>query len=251
MGKKGGSKHLKRLAAPRVWSIKRKGIKFAVKPMPGPHPKDFCIPLQMVLIDYLKVAENRREAKRILAERKVKVDGRVRTELKYPVGLMDVIELIPTEEYYRVLPSKKGVLILQGIGKEEANIKLCLIKDKVTNKGGHVQLNLHDGRNVLIKVKDPRNPVEDIYKTQDVLQISLPEQEVLSHIKLETGVIVLIVRGKNIGYVGKLKEIIRFMGPYENVARVELEDGTVLETALKYIFPIGYEKPVISLPEVQ
>jgi len=251
MGKKGGSKHLKRLAAPRVWPIKRKGIKFAIKPMPGPHPKDFCIPLQMVLIDYLKVAENRREAKRILVERKVKVDGRVRTELKYPVGLMDVIELVPTEEYYRVLPSKKGILILHEIPKEEAKFKLCLIKNKVTNKGGHIQLNLHDGRNILVRVNNPRKPAEDVYKTQDVLQISLPEQEILSHIKLDTGVTVLIFRGKNIGYVGKLKDIIRFMGPYENVAKVELEDGTVLETALRYIFPIGYERPMISLPEVQ
>ena len=52
-----------------------------------------------------------------------------------------------SDQYYRVLPSHKG-LFLSPISKDEISYKLVRIDDKAT-VGGGVQLNLHDGSNIL------------------------------------------------------------------------------------------------------
>ncbi|MGC9345552.1 MAG: 30S ribosomal protein S4e, partial [Candidatus Bathyarchaeales archaeon] len=184
MGKKGGSTGLKRKPAPRFWPIHRKEFVWVVKPSPGPHSLESCLPLAIVLRDILRFAKTRKEAKTIVSQGKVYVDGKVRREDDFPVGLMDVISIPEIDKCFRILPSSKG-LILHPIDKEEANFKLCRIENKTLVKNGHLQLILHDGSNIPVKVADPKNLQEDVYKTLDTLQISLPERQILQHIKLK------------------------------------------------------------------
>ena len=153
MGKKGGKRHLKRKPAPKIWPIPRKKFVWAVRPTPGPHPMSRCLPLALILRDILGYAKTRVEAKKIIAQGKVIVDGKVRKEELYPAGLMEVVEIPEVEKIFRILPSKKG-LILHPIPKDEATFKLCRIENKTTVDGGHIQLNLHDGSNILVKVAD-------------------------------------------------------------------------------------------------
>ncbi|MDK2383271.1 MAG: 30S ribosomal protein S4e, partial [Candidatus Korarchaeota archaeon] len=49
MGKMGGSRHLKRLAAPGYWPIAKREKVWVVKPRPGPHPMDQGFPLLVVV----------------------------------------------------------------------------------------------------------------------------------------------------------------------------------------------------------
>ena len=65
MSNMGGTRHLKRLAAASCLKIKRKEFKWIVKPSPGPHPKNLCIPLAVLIRDYLGFARNMREVKYI------------------------------------------------------------------------------------------------------------------------------------------------------------------------------------------
>jgi len=249
VGRKGPKRHLKSFPAPAFWPVPRKVYKFAVKPSPGPHPLDRCIPLLVIVRDILGYAETAKEAKRILHEGHIKVDGIIRRDHKYPVGLMDVIEITKTKEYYRVLPHPSKGLILHPITEEEASFKLCRIEDKTTVKGGHVQLNLHDGRNHLIRVADPRKPVEDVYKTMDVLKIAIPNQEILDHIKFGEGVFAIVIGGKNVGLVGKVVKIERGFGKHRSVVTLESPKKDLFKTSLIYTFAIGLEEPIISLPE--
>lgn len=251
MGKKGGSKHLKRLPAPDFWPIHRKEYKWVVKPRPGPHPIDRCLPLQLILRDILFFAKTGKEVKTILSEGQVKVDGKVRMDEKFPVGLMDVIEIKPLKKFYRLLPAPRKTLTLHEIGEEEKGFKLCKVRGKFTVKGGNIQLNLHDGRNILIPVKDPAQAAEVVYKTSDVLKISIPNSEILDHIKFEEGVSALVTGGKNLGRYGKIVEIQRKKGPYPTVIVIENGNGVQFRTILNYVFAIGKEKPWISLPEVE
>jgi small subunit ribosomal protein S4e len=161
---------------------------------------------------------------------------------------MDVLEIESIEKSYRLLPIPLHGLILNEISEEEKNFKLCRIENKTILKEGNIQLNLHDGRNLVITVKDPQNPEEDVYKTQDVLKISLPDQEILEHLKFEKDVLVLIVAGKNLGYVGKVLEIDRREGPYQNIIKIQSEEEE-LQTALDYAFMIGKDKSIINLPK--
>ncbi|MEM3973016.1 MAG: S4 domain-containing protein, partial [Ignisphaera sp.] len=104
MARMGGSKHLKRLAAPWFWPILRKEYKWVVKPSPGPHPIDRSLPLLVVIRDVLGLAETAREAKRIIFDGKVYIDGVVRKDYKFPVGVMDTISIPDIDFYARFVP---------------------------------------------------------------------------------------------------------------------------------------------------
>ncbi len=249
MARMGGKKHLKALVAPRFWPILRKEYKWAVKPSPGPHPAMFSFPLLIIVRDILKYAKTAREARKLISEGHFKIDGRIRKNYKYPVGLMDVIEIVDTGEKYRVIPVPVKVLGLIKIDDEEAKYKLCRIENKTTVKGGHVQLNLHDGRNVLIRVSDPKNPVEDVYKTLGTLKLAIPEQQILDYIPLEQGTLVIISGGRNVGRVGKVVSIHKGIRRHRSIVTLEDKNGNKFQTSLTYVFPIGKEEPLIKLPE--
>ena len=112
-------KHLKRLPAPRSWTIPRKTDFWVVKPSPGPHPIDTSVPLGLILRDMLKVCANAREARHILNGRGVLVDGRAVTDPKFPVGLMDVLTFAATKAHYRMLVNTRGKMALVPIDEYE------------------------------------------------------------------------------------------------------------------------------------
>jgi small subunit ribosomal protein S4e len=250
VGKKGGRRHLKRKPAPEFWPIHRKEAVWTVKPNAGPHPISRCIPLTLVLRDVLGVAKTRSEVKTIIHEEKIMVDGKVQREELFPTGLMDVVSIQDVEKWYRVLPAENG-LFLHLISKDEAIFKLCRIENKTVLTGGNVQLNLHDGRNVLVEVKDPKKPEEDVFHNLDTLKISLPNQEILGHMKLAEGAPALIVGGKNAGKHGKIVAIEQRPRQKRKSSLVTVEDksGNRFQTTVDYVFVIGDKQPLISLPE--
>jgi len=249
MGKKGGSKHLKRMPAPTVWPIPRKGFKWVVRPSPGPHPIEQSLPLLLIIRDILGLAKTRKESQLILMEGNIKVDGKIRREDDYPVGLMDVIEVSGINKAYRLLSTPKKGLTLHTIDGGEKEFKLCKIVNKTTVKGGHLQLNLHDGRNILIKIADPNHPEEDVYATSDLLKIKIPDSEILEHLRFEEGVLTLVTGGKNIGHLGRVVKIGREKVSFSPTITLEDSEENRFETIANYVFPIGKGEPWISLPE--
>jgi small subunit ribosomal protein S4e len=248
MGKKGGLRHLKRFQSPPFWPIHIKEKKWVTKPSPGPHPIHLSIPLLIIVRDILGYAKTAREAKIILSQGKIKVDGNVRRDKKYPVGLMDIIEVEGVDTPFRILPVYGKGLTLIETSKEEAKFKLCRIENKTTIKKGNAQLNLHDGRNLLIKIENPRNPVEDVYKVGDTVQLELPTGKLLNHIKFEEGSCALVTFGANMGRYGKVLSLTK--GTATRPALVYLEDSIgKFQTVFNYVFIIGKEKPLIKISE--
>jgi len=252
MGKKGGTRHLKRKHAPRVWPVERKKFTWIIKHSPGPHPTAQCLTLTLILRDLLKLAKTAKEAKIIVAQDKVLVDGKVRRDESYPAGLMDVVTIPEMGQSYRILPSLKG-LVLHPIEKEEAGFKLCRIEDKTTVKNGHVQLGLHDGTNTLVRVADSKNAVEDTYHTLDTLKISLGDREILAHIKLAKNAPVILVGGKNIGKHGKIVEIEENTRQKrrKQLVTIEDKDGNRFQTVMNFVFVVGETESSISVPEAK
>ena len=250
MGKKGQSSGLKRKPAPRFWQIHRKEFTWVVKPTSGPHLLEKCMPLALMLRDTLRLADTRKEAKTIVSQGKVYVDGKTRTKDDFPIGLLDVISIPDIGKSFCVLPSYKG-LILKEINGEEAKFKLCRIENKTVVKNGQVQLHLHDGSNILLKIADLKNPQEDVYDTLDTVKISLPEKQILEHIRLKEKDFIIITGGKNIGNWGKAVEIEKAEGKKRRNAlvTVENEKGNRFQTTLNFVFAIGEAQPLITLTE--
>jgi small subunit ribosomal protein S4e len=163
---------------------------------------------------------------------------------------MDVISMPEANKYYRIMPSHKG-LVLNPISKKEANFKLVRVEDKTTVKNG-VQIALHDGTNMFVKVADPKNPEEVTYDTFDILKVTYPEKQVASTLKTKVGNLAVITGGKNIGKQGKIVEIEKTEAKKRRQALVVIEDakGARYQTILDFVFSIGEAEPLIGLPEV-
>lgn len=250
MGKKGKVGRLKRKAAPRFWPIHRKEAVWIVRPSSGPHSLEKCLPLSLVLRDILKVAETRKEAKKIISQGKVYVDGKVRRKDDFPVGLMDVLSMPELKKFYRILPSHKG-LFHHLISEEEASFKLARVEGKTLVKNGIPQIALHDGSTLFATSGESEGSKEIVYETFDTVKLGLPGKEVLGKMKTKKGNMAIITGGKNIGKKGKIIEIEKTVAKKRRNALVVVEDnkGSRYQTILDFVFSIGEAKSLISLPE--
>lgn len=216
--------HLSRLNSPTSWGVKRKGIKFITRPAAGPHTLKESIPLSIVITDLLKFARIRKETKKILNEGKIFVNGKVRKDLHYPLGLMDVISVPSLQQNYRLFYDTKGKFKLLLLGDEEKDLRLVQIKNKTIISGKKIQLNYSDGTNLVLDKTD--------YKTGDTLITSLTDGSIKEHLPFKKGARVYIVAGTKRGVVGSLEEI-----KEKNIV-VKSSEGS-FETAKKYAYVIG------------
>lgn len=85
---RGPKKHLKRLNAPKAWMLDKLGGVFAPRPSTGPHKLRESLPLVIFLRNRLKYALTNSDVTKIVMQRLIKVDGKVRTDSNYPAGFM-------------------------------------------------------------------------------------------------------------------------------------------------------------------
>jgi small subunit ribosomal protein S4e len=231
------SDHMKRLAAPRTWPLKRKVAVWATKQSPGAHSLESSMPAAMVLRDMIGACDTAREAKRIIGNREMFVDGLPVKSPKEPIGIMDTIMVPKMKLNFRMLLTDKGKLTIVPISEEEAKWKLCRIEGKTKIAGGKIQLNLSGGRNIILD--------KNMYKSGDTLKIDVADQKVLGTFPLADGVPALIINGALAGKVETVAELVLVKGPADNV--IKFKSGT--ETVKRNVFVIGASKPEIKLPE--
>ncbi len=224
--------HLKRLAAPKTWNINRKGVKFVTKQSAGPHSHDRSMPLNTLLKEVFGYTTTIKEFKKIFNAKNIKVDGKFINNHRFPVGVFDAIEFANITEQFRVILNEKGKIDLTKISKDEASIKPCKIIGK-TMVRGKLQLNLFDGKNIFVD--------EDGYKVGDTIILSLPEQKIVKHLKLDKKSTIFLIGGKHIGEIGNVENVIKDKVIYKNFK------GDLIETFKKYAFVVGDNKPMIKL----
>jgi small subunit ribosomal protein S4e len=232
-------KHIKRMAAPNSWAIPRKTSYWVTKPSPGPHGTRESMPLLAVVRDMLKLCDNAREARFIIGSRGVSVDGKVVTNYKYPVGLMDVVTILKTKQNYRMLVDYKAQLKLVTIDDSEKGWKLARIDGKKVIKKGKVQLNLHDGRCMIL--------AKDQYKTGDVLKIDVPSQKLVKNFKLEKGSMALLIGGSHPGSLQTIEDYQVRRGSAPNLVTFKEGFSTIKEN----VFVVGDKAPEIKLLEAK
>jgi small subunit ribosomal protein S4e len=237
MGKKGGDTRVKRQMAPIFWDIRRKESQFVLGVKPGPHSKDRSYPLGIVLRDVLKVASTMHEAERIVNGRKVKVDGIVIKDINFAVGLMDVVELVPTGQSYRFVPKNSQLLVPLNINQDERTQKLVKVTKKITVTGNKIQYGFHDGKTL---ISDQRLMVGD----SCLLQI--PDNKIISHIRFEKGCMALVTSGENAGGIGKVDEIRDAIFSLPKRALISFADRSV-ELPVQLVMAIGGESSTIKV----
>jgi len=195
------------------------------------------MPINLILKEILEITSTTRETKKILTNKEVLVNKKPVKDSKYPVSLMDVIDIPKLNKYFRLLFNQRGKLTLHPINKEESNIKLSKVINKTLLKNKKIQLNLDDGRNILIK--------KDDYKTGDTIVFDLSKKEI-KHLKLEKDALIYLTGGKNIGKMGTFESIKQFPGSQKDKIIFKI-DKQKLESSKEYAFVIGKDKPIISI----
>ncbi|RMB98182.1 hypothetical protein DUI87_25085 [Hirundo rustica rustica] len=237
---RGPKKHLKRVAAPKHWMLDKLTGVFAPRPSTGPHKLRECLPLIIFLRNRLKYALTGDEVKKICMQRFIKIDGKVRTDITYPAGFMDVISIEKTGEHFRLVYDTKGRFAVHRITPEEAKYKLCKVRKIFVGTKGIPHLVTHDART--IRYPDP------LIKVNDTVQIDLETGKITDFIKFDTGNLCMVTGGANLGRIGVITNRERHPGSFD-VVHVKDANGNSFATRLSNIFVIGKgNKPWISLP---
>jgi small subunit ribosomal protein S4e len=183
------------------------------------------MPLTLVVRDMLGLAKSAREVRYILHNELAKVDGRVVKDTRRGIGIMDVLTL--GEDNYRCILDHNGRLRYRPISAKEAGWKICRIEGKTTIKGGKTQLNLHDGRNII--VEDPKE-----YNTGDSLKLNLPDQKILEHIRFGEGTRCYLIGGAHVGSTAEVSEYVEKRSSMPN----EVQFGD-FGTVVRNVFAVG------------
>lgn len=245
MTKAGKIQHQKRVSAPSTWPIHRKGSTFVTKISPGPHSKDYGMPLIVLLRDVLNVGHTRKEIKHIVSTKQVLVDGRARTSDRFPVGHMDVVELSANKSYYRIQLHTSNKLLPVEIDEKEKDVKICKVVGKRNIRGGKTQISLHDGRNIVLEKDDER---ASQIKGMSSIKIKVPSQEILDVYNLQEEARAMVTEGRHRGRVGKIIDISQRYGPKASEVTFIDENGgeeAEFRTALEYVFVVGPELKIM------
>jgi len=185
--------HLKRQKVPKNWPIYRKGTTYVVKPNFNAQQG---VPLLIIVRDILKIAQNRKEVKKAIHEKKILVNTKSATEDKNSLVLYDTLSLVPSKKNYRLELDEKGKFTLSEI--KDANKKIAKIIDKKILKKKKIQLNLSDGRNYISDIA---------CKVGDSVLINLENKKIEKSFAMKSKAKVLVVAGKHAGKQGVIEDI--------------------------------------------
>lgn len=224
--------HLKRLGSPNSWPIAKKTLTFIARPLPGPNNKHHHLPIAVALRDLVGVVATTKEAKFILRNKDCLIDQKPVFDNKQPIGLLGVISLHKLKESYRLTITKKNKLRAIKIEEKEAKQKITKIIGKTSLSKGKTQLNLFDGRNLIVE--------KDTFAVGDSLCIELPSQKIIKHVPLKKGALIFLDGGSHVGTIAVVSAV-------DNETITVEKDDALFKTKRKYAIVIGVDKPLITV----
>ncbi len=220
--------HLKRVSVPKTWNLHRKSYKFIVRPAGY---LESALPVAVILKEALMLAKTRAEAKKIVSNGAVSIDGTVIKNDRLPVGLMSVLSVGGKD--YRMLLDRRGKLFLRALSSKENTLKLCRIISKTTLKGNRLQLGFHDGRTMLSEKKD--------FNLNDTVAFKLPDFKMQDCLKLAKNARVYLTGGSNVGRTGVVESV-------SSIVSIKIGSQTIAASK-ENVFVIGNESEMISVTD--
>ncbi|MEM3122064.1 MAG: hypothetical protein QXH60_01330 [Candidatus Pacearchaeota archaeon] len=187
--------HQKRQTASNLWPIPRKGTKFVVVPS---HNKKNGIPILIVMRDILGIVKTKKELKKIITEKKILTNGSVVRNVNFSLTLFDTISFPELKKHYKINLSELGKFSLSEIKDSEALFKISKAIGKKILKGGKIQINFSDGRNLISNEK---------INIGDSAIINIKTKKIDKILPIKENSNVIIIKGKHLGKIGKIKKI--------------------------------------------
>ncbi len=181
--------HLTRSEVSRLWPIARKGNKYVVMPA---HSRETSIPVLFALREMLKLAKTRTEAKRIIKQEKVEVNGKKIKDEKFALSLFDVLN-VDGKGHRLTIKNKKF-----WFEETKESRKTAKVIGKTILAGGKAQINLNDGRNFIT--------AENV-GVEDSVVFDFKEGKIGKVIPLKEGAGIFVINGSHLGEEGKIVSI--------------------------------------------
>ncbi len=182
--------HQKRQQMSKRLPLPRKGTKYVVR---AASHHTMAVPVLIAVRDMLKLAESAREVKSMIHNKKLKLNGRQVKDMHESVTLFGQLE---ADKLYLLTLLPTGKFVFNELKKLED--KLLKVTNKRLVSGGKIQLNLHDGTNVI--TSDKAIAINDsLYLDEN--------NKVKKHLSFEKGKNVFIIKGKHQGITAKVLSI--------------------------------------------
>ncbi len=185
--------HLIRQDVTTKLPIPRKGTKYLARA--SSHISE-SVTVILAVRDMLKLAKTAKEVRKMVQDKLLKINNVSVMDAHESIKLFNLLE---AGKLYRLslLPTKK--FTLEEVPTKDASKELRLVK--VRNKrlisGGKIQLNLHDGSNVI---------TSDEVAVNDSLYLDI-NGKIKKHLKIEKGKEVLVIEGKHTGKKGVIESL--------------------------------------------
>src|SRR5271154_3293986 len=209
MANKGSSGYIKRLYAPKYFSIHRKEHKYVVKQNPGRHNLKKSVALSLIL-NKLNLSTTRAESNKIIKGGFVSVNDIVIKEPKFPVGLNDAITI--SQEVYTIGINERGQITINKVAKGKSQIYKVVGKYK--HKKNEILVRIHDGRT--IKGKKDVNVNDSVVMSGNTIS---------KVIKLDQGSKCEVIDGVHVGVFGTIKEVTAGNMHKQKSVKVEPQKG--------------------------
>ncbi len=227
MAKKGGTNHIKSLAAPEFFNINRKEETYVARPLPGRHNINSAVPLEEPL-KQLGYSDNYSDAAKVIKSGKIKVNGKVIKEKKFPIGLSDVIS-IGTKNYL-VSIDKFSHISFKEVKDPEYFIYKVVRKDKF--KGNKIRVCLNSG--TVIDAGEHANKINP----GDSVKID-KNNKIIEVIKMQKGAKCTVVSGVHVASSGSIEDIKQGNMHTGKVVIIKDDNGEVFETLEKNIITMS------------
>ena len=190
--------------------LPRKGTKYVARALGHVHSG---VPVVVAVRDMLRLAKTAREARIMVKQKMIKVNGRIVQDIREPITLFNILEV---GKIYRliILPTGRFSLV-----ETKDNFRLSRVQNKTMLKGKKMQLNFHDGSNIITNEKTNVGDTFEIDNTGKVKKI----------ITFAKGRDAFVISGRSVGNSGKISEV------KDGKASVKLENGKEVMLETKHI----------------
>ena len=144
--------HLTRSELTKKIPVPRKGTKYIARAFSD---LENSVPVVVAVRDMLKLARTSKEVKEMIKQKLLKINGREVTDVHESIALFNIFS---ADKSYILTYSKTGKFNLEEYSKQD---RPCKVINKTLFKKGKIQINLHEGHNLITDKKI--NPGDTVY----------------------------------------------------------------------------------------
>lgn len=181
--------HIRRIAMPKTFPIKRKGTEKYIITSVGNSKK---IPVLLILRDILGIAKTKKEAKMLLRDEEIIVNGKRARDERLNLHLFETLRIPKTGKSYKIV-MKNRKFAVEEISEKESGSRICKVIGKKLLRKGKIQINLDNGYNILSDI----NP-----KVNDSVIFDFKSGKITKHIPLKEKANVEVIAGSHAGFRG-------------------------------------------------